>query len=672
MSPKIRLLMKLPLKGNDRIKDDDLLTEIQLRPRQVFTRSKVQEDVNRLYALYRRQGRFSVTIDPKVIKLDQNRVNLVFEISEGPVTKISSIRFVGNVHYTDDKLRTEITTKESEWYRFLSSNDRYDPERLSYDQELLRKFYLSQGYADFQVSSSVAELSKDREHFYVTFTLSEGERYHVGKLGIQSSLPHFDSSVLNEDVTLRPGQWYNANEVQKSIDKMTTALGDLQFAFVSIKPDIKRNRDVRTIDVTFNISEAPRVFVQRVDINGNVRTLDKVIRRQMLLVEGDPYNKSKLDKSEQKIKDLDYFDKVEITPKPGSALDQTVVDVNVAEKSTGEISLGAGFSTEDGPLVDTSIKEHNLLGTGQDVGVSATIAGKRTEIDLAYTQPYTFDRDLSSGFDLYHVTHDLKDESSYDQRKTGGDLRLGYPLSDKWRQTLRYTLEQNDLYNIDDNASLFIKDQKGTTITSSVSQEVTYDNRDSTLFPTNGLYSWFDTEFAGLGGDSKYVSGKIGSSYYYPVADKWVFNALGEGGAIASYTNRPLRVDERFFLGASTFRGFEQAGVGPRDTSSDDALGGDYFYRGTAELSFPIGLPDELGILGHAFTDVGSLWDIDHIPDGVDRGDVKDKNALRGSAGFGISWRSPLGPIRVDLALPYLKESYDKTEFFQFNFGTHF
>lgn len=313
--------------------------------------------------------------------------------------------------------------------------------------------------------------------------MSEGERYHVGKLGIQSSLQHFNSTVLNKDVTFRSGQWYNANEVQNSIDKMTTALGDLQFAFVNIKPDIHRNRDVHTVDITFNISEAPRVFVERVDINGNVRTLDKVIRRQMLLVEGDPFNKTKLDKSEQKIKDLDYFEKVDVTPKPGSTPDKTVVDVDVQEKSTGEISLGAGFSTEDGPLVDTSIKEHNLLGTGQDVGISATLAGKRSELDFSYTQPYTFDRDLSSGFDLFHMTQNLQDESDYDQKRTGGDLRLGYPLSDKWRQTLKYTLEQNDIYDIADDASLIIKDQSGTNVTSAVSQETTYDNRDLNSIP---------------------------------------------------------------------------------------------------------------------------------------------------------------------------------------------
>ncbi len=666
------VINQIAFEGNDKIKDDDLTAEIQLRPRQVFSRSKVQEDVNRLYALYRRQGRFSANIEPKVIKLDQNRVNLVFEIDEGPVTKVSTIRFIGNSHYTDSKLRSVVSTKETHWYRFLSTDDRYDPDRLSYDQELLRRFYLSQGYADFEVSSAVAELSKDRQRFFITITMNEGERYKVGKIDIQSSLQHFDATILNKYVTFKTSHWYDASEVQTTVDKMTTALGDMQYAFINVKPDVKRNRDVHTVDITFQISEAPRVFVERIDIHGNVRTLDKVIRRQIQLVEGDPFNKSKLSKSEQKIKDLGYFETVKVTPQPGSAPDKTVIDVDVAEQSTGELSVGAGFSTADGPLADTSIKERNLLGKGQDLGLNATIAAKRTAFNLGFTEPYFMDRDFSTGFDLFHTTQNLIRFSQYDQSSTGADVRVGYPVSEKWRQSLRYTLAKNDISNVEDTASLFIKDQEGSNVTSSVSQEITYDNRDSTLFPTNGLYSWLDTTVAGAGGSSKYVSGKVGSSWYYPVADKWVLNILGEGGAIRGYGDHELRIDERFFLGGTTARGFQQAGVGPRDINTDDSLGGDYFYRGTAELSFPIGLPDELGVLGHAFTDIGSLWGLDNIPAGVNPADVKDNNAFRGAGGLGLSWRSPLGPIRVDLAEPYAKQGYDKAQIFSFNFGTHF
>jgi outer membrane protein insertion porin family len=662
------VINQIAFEGNDKIDDKQLESEIQLKPRQVFTRAKVQADVNRLYQLYQRQGRFSVKIDPKIINLDQNRVNLVFEINEGSVTKVESIRFVGNTHYSDDKLRSVLSTKERRWYRFLTSDDRYDPDRLAYDQELLRKFYLSQGYADFRVVSANAELARGKDEFYVTIAVEEGERYKIGKVAINSSLRNFDAKVLNKYVTEKPGDWYDADEIEKTVDKMTDALGDMQYAFVSIRPDVQRNAANHTVDITFAINETPRVFVERIDINGNVRTQDKVIRRQMSLVEGDPFNKSKLAKSEQKIKDLGYFEKVNVTPEQGSAPDKTVLDVNVTEQSTGEISLGAGFSTSDGPLVDARLHEKNFLGKGQDVSLAGTLAGKRSEFDFSFTEPYFLDRDLSAGIDLFHMTRDLEDYSSYDQRETGGGLRLGYPLSDKWRQTLRYRIEDNEIYNVESDASRYVKDQEGKWFTSAVSQEITYDDRDSTLFPTDGFYGWFNTELSGLGGDSHYIQGKLGGSYYYPVADNWVFNVLAEGGAMTGYADKDVRINERFFLGGDTLRGFETSGVGPRDTVADDALGGNYFYRGSAELSFPVGLLQEMGVAGHAFTDFGSLWGLD----GTSGPGVVDENALRASAGLGVSWRSPMGPIRVDLAFPYLKKDYDKNQAFRFSFGTRF
>ncbi len=663
------IINQIAFEGNDKIDDDQLKAEIQMRERQVFTRNKVQADVSRLYQLYQRQGRFSVTIEPKIINLDQNRVNLVFEINEGNVTEVQTVRFIGNTHYDDDKLRSVISTKEHRWYKFLTSDDRYDPDRLAYDQELLRRFYLSQGYADFNIVSANAELSKDRDGFYVTITVEEGERYKVGQIKISSALRDFDAKILNQYVSIKSGDWYDADEIQSSIDRMTGALGDMQYAFVTVSPDVQRNPQSRTVDVTFSIGEAPRVYVERIDINGNVRTLDKVIRREMTVVEGDPYNKSKIAKSEQKIKDLGYFDKVEVTPEQGSAPDKTVLDVNVSEQSTGELSIGAGFSTSDGPLADLRLRERNFLGRGQDVLFATTIAGKRTEFDFSFTEPYFLDRDLSAGIDLFHITRDLQNESSFDQRRTGGGLNLGYPLSEKWRQTLKYRIENNEIRNVDDDASRFIRDQEGSRVTSAVAQEITYDNRDSTLFPTNGLYSWFSTEVAGLGGDAKYIQGKLGSSYYYPIADNWVFNVLGEGAAIGAYSDADVRINERFFVGGSSLRGFERSGIGPRDRSTNDALGGNYFYRGSAELSFPVGLPEDMGVQGHTFTDFGSLWGLDDVSGG---NVVDEAGVLRATAGVGVSWRSPLGPIRLDLAYPYIDKDYDETEPFRFSFGTRF
>jgi len=663
------VISQIAFEGNDKIENDELLAEISLRPRQVFTRTKVQADVNRLYQIYQRNGRFSANIEPKVIKLDQNRVNLVFEISEGPVTKVKSIRFVGNKHFDDDRLRSEVSTQESRWYRFLTADDRYDPDRMGFDQELLRRFYLSQGYADFNLVSAVAELSHDRNSFFMTFTVEEGERYRVKDIAVNSSLRHFDASVLNEQITFESGDWYDAEEVTKSIDAMTNALGDLQFAFVNVRPDVKRNRDEQTIDITFVISETSRAFVELIDVRGNVRTLDKVIRREIELVESDPFNRSKLAKSEQNIKNLGYFETVTVTPLQGSAPDKTILDVEVAEQSTGELSIGAGFSTTEGPLADVSLRERNLLGKGQDLLLSGTVAGKRTEFNLAFTEPYFLDRDFSAGFDLFHMTRDFQDESSFNQRRTGGGLRFGYPLSEKWRQVLRYRLDRTEITDVSSSASAFIAGQEGDRITSSVSQRLTYDDRNSIQFPTEGLLSWLDTEFAGIGGDTDYVSGKFGSSYYYPVAEKWIFNLLGEVGGITSTGDDDIvRINDRYFLGGATLRGFESAGIGPRDLVSSDALGGNLFYRATAEMTFPLGLPEEMGIKGHGFTDIGSLWDAD---DSSGPG-IRDENSLRGAAGIGVSWRSPLGPIRVDLSAPYLEEDYDRTEVFRFNFGTRF
>lgn len=661
------VINQIAFEGNDRIKDEELSAEVQLKPRQVLTRTKVQADVARIYQLYRRSGRFSVTVEPKIIRLDQNRVNLIFEVTEGDVTKVESIRFVGNKRFSDDTLRSEISTRESAWYRFISSDDRYDPDRLSYDQELLRKFYLARGYADFTLVSAVAELAEDRKHFYITFTIEEGQRYKIGDVKINSALRNFNPKVLNDKVTVKTGQWYNADSTQKTVDALTDALGDLQYAFVNVQANVTRNREARKIDLVFQISESPRVFVERININGNVRTLDKVIRRKMLLSEGDPFNKSKLARSEQRIKDLDYFETAEVKAEPGSAPDKSVVNIDVAEKSTGELSVGAGFSSSDGPLADFSVRERNLLGKGQDLLLAATIAGQRTEFDASFTEPYFLNRDLSAGVDLFHMTKDLQDESSYDQKRTGGGVRLEYPLSERWRQSLRYRVERNEIENVQSNASRFIRDQEGQRDTSALSQRITYDSRDSTLFPTEGMLYWVDAEVAGLGGDAKYVSGKTGASYYYPITEKWILNILGEAGGITAYSDADVEINERFFLGGSNLRGFEKAGLGPRDTTTNDALGGNLFYRGTAEMSFPLGLPEDMGIKGHAFSDMGSLWSLD------DSGpEVVDESSLRLSTGVGVSWRSPFGPVRVDLAKPLLEEDFDKDEMFRFNFGTRF
>mgnify|MGYP002344181672 FL=1 len=663
------IINRIAFEGNKRIEDDKLQAEIQLRPRVVYTRTRVQTDVQRIMDIYRRQGRFAVTIEPKIIKLDQNRVDLVFEINEGPRTGVRSITFIGNEHFSDSTLRGEISTKESTWWRFLSSDDSYDPDRVTYDRELLRRYYLKEGYADFRVVSAVAELTPEREDFLITITVEEGERYKFGKIDIKSNLKALDPETLKGAIAASEGDWYNAQAVEDTITKLTAAVGDQQYAFVDIRPRIVRNRENLTIDVTYEINEGPRVFVERIDINGNVRTLDKVIRREMLVAEGDPFNATKLRRSEQRIKDLGFFETTQITTADGSAPDRTVVNVDVKEQSTGEIALGAGFSTTDGVLGDFSIRERNFLGRGQDLRLGATLSTRRQEYDVSFTEPYFLDRDLSAGIDLFRISRNYQDEASYNEHNTGFSLRLGFPLTEHLRQRVYYQLTSTRIENVPDTASIYIQNEEGSHVTSLIGQELTYDRRNSRLAPTDGYYVRLVTDFAGLGGTSKYFRTKIGAGYYLPlVSDEVVLSATSEIGYIVGVNGKDVRVSDRFFLGGDTLRGFRTAGVGPRDLRTSDALGGREYARGSVEVSFPLGLPEEFGLKGHAFTDAGVLKESDITNDP----NVTDDSSIRVSVGTGVSWKSPFGPIRIDLAMPVKKESYDRREVFRFSFGTRF
>jgi len=660
------IINRIAFEGNKRVKDEQLNAEVRLRPRVVFTRSKVQSDTQRLQDLYRRNGRFAAKIEPKVIELDQNRVDLVFEIEEGPRTGVRRVNFVGNRTYSDGTLREKIQTKESRWYRFLTSDDSYDPDRVAYDRELLSRFYLSEGYADFRVASAVAELTPDQEEFIVTYTVEEGERYQFGPIGITTSLKNLDTEALRSRLTTQEGDWYDADAVEKSIQILTEAVGDLQYAFVDVRPRVERDREKLTIKLTYDINEGPRVFVEKIDITGNVRTVDKVIRREMRLVEGDPFNSSKVKQSEQRIRDLGYFERVNVAVAEGSQPDLSAVEVEVTEQSTGEISFGAGFSTTDGPLADFSIRERNLLGRGQDLRVGATVSGKRQEYDISFTEPYFLERDLSAGGDLFRISRDNQKESSYDETATGMGLRMGYPLTEHLRHRLSYRLAETEITNVESSASRFIREQEGSRLVSEVGHELLYDTRNSKFNPNRGYYIRLRNEAAGLGGNAKYVRSRVGTGVHFPITDQWTFTASGEVGYIFG-VGQDLNIADRFFIGGDTLRGFAVAGVGPRDLSTKDALGGAQYARATVEASFPLGLPSEFDVLGHVFTDAGSLA-------GLDRKDpvIVDAHALRVASGVGVSWRSPFGPIRLDLAVPFMKESYDKKEQFRFSFGTRF
>lgn len=664
------IINRIAFEGNNRVKDEQLETETQLRPRVVYTRTKVQNDVKRILDLYRRNGRFAATVEPKLIQLEQNRVDLAYEISEGEPSYVKRINFVGNRVYRDSRLREVLSTKEERWYRFLSSDDTYDPDRLTYDRELLRRYYLKHGFADFRVVSGVAELTPDRGGFFLTFTVEEGDRYKFGTATINANLRDLDGNELNPLLTSVPGEWYNADQVEDIVQNLTDALGSKGFAFVDVRPQVTRDRENKVINIAYDVAEGPRVYVERIDITGNVRTLDKVIRREFRLVEGDAFNTAKVRRSRQRIKDLGFFDKAEVTNVPSdSAPDRTIIKVDVQEKSTGELSFGIGWSTVVGPLVEASIRERNLLGRGQDLKLTSSLGTRRTSAELSFTEPYFLDRKLSAGFDIFGLNRKLQNESSYDHNTMGAAVRSGYYINDNLRQDLRYQFKRDQVENVDDDASLFVREQMGSSTTSSIQQSLTWDYRDSRMEPTEGYFIRINNELAGLGGTQKWIRNNISGAQYFMLDEQVVLGVSGTAGIISGFGDEKVRITERYYLGGETLRGFASAGVSPRDKSSDDALGGMWQATGSVQVKFPLGLPEELGFSGQAFTDFGSIGSTE---DYANSSTINQASSLRASVGVGISWKSPMGPVALDLAVPVMKESFDEDEFFHFNFGTRF
>jgi outer membrane protein insertion porin family len=668
------IVNRIAFEGNSRIKDETLIPEMGLKPRTVFTRAKIQADVKRLQDIYRRTGRFAATVEPKIIELPQNRVDVVYEIEEGAITGIQRINFVGNKEFADGSLREQIQTRESRWWRFLSNDDVYDPDRLSYDRELLRKYYLAYGYADFRVVSAIAELSPDRAGFNVTFTLDEGERYRFGKIEVVSQIRDLKPEDLIRQVTASEGSWYNADKVEGSVNALTDYANSKGFGFADVRPRVTRDRDGRTIAIVFEVQEGPRVYVERVNIVGNVRTIDKVIRREMQLVEGDALNNAKIRRSRERIRGLGYFERVDITNTPGDAPDKSVVNVEVQEKSTGEVSFGVGYSSADGPLFDTSIRERNLLGRGQDIRLGGTISGRRQQIDFSFTQPYFLDREMAAGIDIFRLQRDYQREAGYDYRTTGAIPRLTYPISEYTTQEVRYTIRNDEVTNVDAGASNVVKDAAGEVLLSGFGHTTTYDRRDDRQDPTDGYYVRLTNDVAGAGGDAKFLRSGVSGGFYYPIIPEYVIALTGEVGYIFGLSDDKVRLQHRYFLGGDNLRGFRTQGVGPRDQSTGGALGGNRFYTTTAELQFPTGLPKEFGLRGALFSDVGSLWSIDRPAAGRPGANspIDDSSGVRASVGAGLMWRSPFGPIRVSMAKAVVKEEFDRTELFRFQFGSRF
>ncbi|MGE5540082.1 MAG: outer membrane protein assembly factor BamA [Gemmatimonas sp.] len=661
------IINRLAFEGNSRIKTEVLENEVQLKPRMVYTRTRVQNDVRRILDIYRREGRFAATVEPKIIQQPENRVDLVFEIDEGAPTKISNIAFIGNRRFTDDKLQSIIQSQETHWYSFLTGDDVYDPDKLQADRELLRRFYLKSGYADFRILSAVAELTPDRKSFLVTFTIEEGPRYKIGDVNITSRLPDVDTNALMDTVRTQKGDWYNADLVEESVNRITDAVIAQGHPFVDVRPNVQRDRDKVVVNISYDVVEGQRLFVERIDIRGNTRTQDKVIRRQFRLVEGDAFNNARFNRSRRNLQELQYFKKVDVSRSEGSSPDQTVIDVNVEEQPTGSLNIGAGFSTTNGLISMVSVGEQNLFGRGLQGSISLMLGTSQQQAFLSLTDPAFLDRNMSGGFDIGQTRTDSTRNLMFQEENSSLTLRTGFNYNDRLSQGLRYFARANRIKSVDVSASPFIQQEVGTRTASGLGQTISYDVRDSKIDPTDGYIVSLSNDVSGLGGNTRTFKTNLSGTTYYPVFEESVISMNGRVGYVKGI-GQDVHLQDRFFLGGDSFKGFARGGIGPRDVGpSRSALGGDMLYTVGSELSTPLSVAKEFGLRGLMWGQVGSLWNVD-----VSGPTVADDATMRAAVGVGLSLRTPVGPVRVDLGFPVKKKGYDDGEVFSFSLGQRF
>jgi len=657
------VINRIVLEGNKRLKEEKILPEIKLAPRQIFTRSKVRADVARIIELYKRQGRFAASVEPKMVMLDQNRVDIVFEIQEGPKSKVRRINIIGNEAFSDGELRGEMVTKQTGLTKIFSGGTSYDPDRMAFDQQKMRQFYLTKGYADFRIVSAVAELTPDKKDFIITYVVEEGKRYKFGDVKVESQLRDFDGDRLAAQLAMKKGDWYDAKQVEDTIDRLNDTLGAFGYAFADVRPNYDRNKDDLTMGLTFQIAEAPRVYVERIDVNGNTLTQDKVVRREFRLAEGDAFNSLQVKRSTARINSLGYFqEKFEIEQKPGSANDRIVLEANVEEKPTGELQLSAGYSSLEKLIFQGSIQQRNFRGRGQTIGLSLSYSNYSKSAEVSFTEPYLFDRNISLGVNVYRRDlnsfnyYNANRNNLYSQSTTGFQVRAGIPLTEYVSAVGSYTLNLDDItldqtqyFSSRQNpptlecdpllAGRYMCDALGRRTSSILGLSLIYDSLDNRVHPTRGRSASVSTEFAGLGGSVKYARLRLNAAQYYPVGKGFIFSLRGEAGAIRSLDSNgnttlgsdSVRLTDRFYLGEPTIRGFDIRGVGPRvlreyivDDGSgnpkvitdrnqvvDDSLGGKYYYLGHAELEIPLGSgAKEMGLRPSIFADMGAVWGV--------------------------------------------------------------
>ena len=749
------VINRIVLEGNKRLKSDKILPEIKLAPRQIFTRTKVRTDVERIVELYKREGRFAARVEPKIVQLDQNRVDLVFEIFEGDKSKVRRINIIGNEAFGDDQLRKQMYTHQSGGpLGFLSSNDSYDPDRLAADQQKLRAFYLTQGYADFRVVSALAELTPDRRDFIITYVVEEGPRYRLGTVEAESALRDLTPEKVKEVVKLKPGTWFNAKAVEDAVSDLNELAGNYGYAFADINPAYDRDAEKRIMNVTFRVGETPRVYVERIDIQGNTTTRDKVIRREFRLNEGDAFSAIKVKRSQDRLQSLGFFqEKLEIKQTEGSAPDRIVLGVDVEEKSTGELQLSGGYSSLERFVLQLSVAQRNFMGKGQELNAGINYSAYSKSVQLGFVEPYLFDKQILLGGDIYRRDYNsfnyigTQRNTTYSQVSTGGDLRLGFPVNEFVSFGTRYsfvvdnvTLNKATFYTDPDGAGplapqcdpvkagQYLCDEIGSRITSLVGFSVVDDNTNG-IRPTRGQRILLSEDFAGLGGDVKYLRSRIDATKYMEVRRGLVVSAHAEGGYILPLMKAPgpgrdpIRLTDRFF--GPQMRGFDIRGIGPRvlrtnynldgtlnttNTQTSDALGGRAYYMGRLELELPTSSSiRSMGLRPSIYADVGSVWSITqpqltdiiavcsptvvtsppifiHPGDtnlqcpatgytrtaGIKETFLGNSPSPRLSIGFGVNWVSPFGPFRIDIAKALLKQKGDDTKLFSFNVGTQF
>lgn len=659
------IINRIALEGNKRLSDDDIIPEIAIKVRDVFTKNKIQNNLQRILALYRASGRYAAIVEPKVIYLEQNRVDIVFEISEGPLSKIDSIRFLGNRYFSDSRLKREINTSETRWWKVLSAGGKYDPDLLNFDKENLKRFYADQGFVDADIAMAIGEISEQKDKFYITFVVNEGERYKFGNINVDVEIKKYKKTDILKSISIQKGKWYSATKVDDNITKLTERIIDSGAPFINIYPELNRRED-NSIDVNFLIKPGNKKYINRIIISGNTRTLDKVIRRTIRLSEGDPYNRNLVKRSEILVRNLGNFSVATIDVVDNFEQQDTVdLNVNVKEQSTGSLMLGGGFSSSVGATANIGISENNLLGKSQKIRLNLLASERENRADFSFTEPFFLDRNSSITNNIFTTIQEYP-ESNYNNEREGGSLSVSYNIGEYGSQSLGYRLEKRNIVAYDGAASS-IKSIEGESILSVANIGNSIDKTDNKFDPKEGWTVSNNLSLAGIGGDKQYFRGTQSFATYNEIFNENIVAAVGAKIGYILGFNQNIEISDRFYLGGNSFVGFQNAGLGPRDKTTSDSLGGNFYYTITPQIKFGLGLPKELGIKGRLFSTAGTLTTID-----TDNSNYYDEGSLRLTSGAGVLWQSPFGPIRLDYTFAILKETYDKTETFSFNVGSLF